>query len=302
MRIVVTGGSGMLGHNLMRLARREHEVWGSFHTHRVEIPGCSMFSMDLRDEKESKSQLKSIRPDVVIHTAGLTDVDECERRPEAARTINGRGTRILAEGAEEVKARFVYISTDYVFDGEKGDYSEEDAPGPVNRYGESKLLGEEWVRRCCSGALILRTTMFGLKIPPRKGLMETLVEALRSGHPLLRFTDQYFTPLYTGYFSELILRLVSLGARGLFHVGAKAKISRCEFSRQVAQIFAADRADIRPVPFRQMEGLARRPKNTSLASEVIEERLGIRLPTVRAGLEQLKAEWNSIEKGTKIRC
>jgi dTDP-4-dehydrorhamnose reductase len=201
-----------------------------------------------------------------------------------------------------VKARFVYISTDYVFDGEKGDYREEDAPGPVNRYGESKLLGEEWVRRCCSGALILRTTMFGLKIPPTKGLMETLVEALRSGRPLFRFTDQYFTPLYTGYFSELILRFVSLGARGLFHVGAKAKISRCEFSRQVAQIFAADRADIRPVAFRQMEGLARRPKNTSLTSEVIEGRLGIKLPTVGAGLEQLKAEWNSIEKGTKIRC
>jgi len=294
MRIVVTGGSGMLGHNLMRWAHRSYEVWGSYHTHRVDIPGCSMFTMDLSNEKESKNKIKSVKPEVVIHTAALTDVDECNRQPAWAGRINAEGTKILAEVSEEINARFVYISTDYVFDGEKGDYREQDEPSPVNRYGETKLLGEESVRRFCSRALILRTTMFGLKIPPTRGLMETLVGALRSGQPLSRFTDQYFTPVYTGQFSEIILRLVSLGAEGLFHIGPKTKVSRYEFALRVAELFKLSGAEIRPVPFQQIQGLARRPRNTSLVSQEIERRWGIQLPSLPAGLAQLKRDWENL--------
>src|SRR5438128_3542317 len=97
MRIVVTGGSGMLGHCLMRRACCQHQVWGSYHTHRVEIPGCSTFSMDVTDESQVRAQLAACDPEVVIHTAALTDVDECERSPEKAKLINSEGTRITAK-------------------------------------------------------------------------------------------------------------------------------------------------------------------------------------------------------------
>lgn len=298
MRILVTGASGMLGHNLARLASRENKVWGSFHTHPVLIPGCTMFPMQLTNERELKTQVTSIAPDVVIHTAALTDVDECEKQAEVTNRINAQGTRILAAVAEELRARFVYISTDYVFDGETGNYSEEDAPSPVNHYGESKLLGEEFARRCCSQALVLRTTMFGLKVSPRTGLIENLVAALREGKPLLRFMDQYFTPLYTGQLTQVILQLLRLRAEGLFHIGSNARVSRFEFSCQVAQIFGADRADIQPAPFRRIEGIARRPKDTSLVSQLVEERFGVQLPDLRRGLQELKKDWDmKIAKG-----
>lgn len=298
MKLVVTGGSGMLGHDLLRRACREHQVWGSFHAHPVDLPGSTMFPLDLADEPDLKAKFAVIKPDVIVHTAALTNVDECERQPEMAKRINAQGTKLLAEIAEELNARFVYISTDYVFDGDSGGYREEDAPNPVNRYGESKLQGEEWVRRCCSQPLILRTTMFGLKIPPQRGLMESLMEALCSGKPMTRFADQYFTPLYCGQLSELILRLIDLGAVGLFHLGSANKLSRYEFARLVADCFALGRAEIRSVPFRHIDGLAKRPRDTSLMSGRIQEHFGITLPRAEAGLALLSRDWPSDnEKG-----
>jgi dTDP-4-dehydrorhamnose reductase len=289
MRIVVTGGSGMLGHNLMRLARKQHEVWGSFHNHGVDIPGCRMFALDLADGPRARDQLGSIKPDVVVHTAAMTDVDECERDVDSARRINAEGTGVAAGASEDLGAHFVYISTDYVFDGERGDYSEQDSPAPVNRYGESKLAGEEYVRQRCSKGLILRTTLYGLKMPPRRGMIETFVKALHDRRALTRFADQFFTPVYTGQFSEIILRLVDLGACGLLHVGGE-KISRLAFAQRVADVFAPG-VSIQPVPFKQIEGIARRPRDSSLVSRRVEERYGIGLSQVRGGLERLKEDW-----------
>jgi dTDP-4-dehydrorhamnose reductase len=294
VRILVTGGSGMLGHCLLRVAQRRHEVWGSYHTHRVHLPGCSTFSLDITKAAAVRAQLTSIRPDVVIHTAALTDVDECERSPNKARQVNSDGTLIAAKLTEELGARFVYISTDYVFGGGTGDYREEDSAAPVNEYGKTKIAAEAYTRQHCSSALIIRTTMYGLKLPPKIGMMEALVSALQSGKPLARFTDQYFTPVYTGQLSEIILRLIELGVTGLFHVGGPEKISRYEFSRRVAKLFAAGRARIEPVPFRQIEGLAPRPRDTSLRSDLIRQRFGIELPEFCNGLTQLQRDWETL--------
>lgn len=296
MKIVVTGGAGMLGHNLLGLAGRDHEAWGAFHNNPIDIPGCRTFFLDLADGSNCRVQLRSIKPQVVIHTAGLTDVDQCEREPEKAGEINGEATGLLAGVAEELGARLVYISTDYVFDGERGDYNEQDSPSPVSRYGETKVIGEERVRQHCSNWLILRTTIYGLKIPPQRGMVENLIEALRGGRTLLRFADQFFTPVYTGQFSELILRLVDLGATGLFHAGGE-KISRLAFAQSLADVFGL-RATIQPVPFKQIEGLARRPKDSSLVSRCLQERFGVGLPQMTEGLRRLKEDLEEMEGKT----
>ena len=291
MKIVVTGGSGMLGHCIIRLACRRYEIWGSYHTHHVEIPGCAMFRMDVTNESEVRAELNAIKPDFVVHAAALTDVDECERSPEKCRRINSEGTKITAKVAQDLGALFVYISSDYVFNGVTGNYREGDSPDPVNHYGESKLLAEQYARQLCSRLLIVRTTIFGLKLPPRIGMMENLVGALRRGRPITRFVDQYFTPLYTGQFSDIILQLVEIGATGLFHIGPSEKVSRFEFAQQVAEIFAPGCSEIRPVSFQQIDGLARRPRDTSLISGAVQEKLGIQPPDLRAGLLRLQRDW-----------
>ncbi len=291
MKVVVTGGSGMLGHRLARLARQEHEVWGTYHTQKVDIEGCTMVVLDVSDEGQVRERLRDIDPDVVIHTAALTDVDECERAPDKAALINGGGTRIVAAMCEKLGAHFVYISTDYVFDGSRGGYREEDRPIPVNQYGKSKLLGETWALQHCSRALIVRTTMYGLKVPPKFGMMESLVTALLSGKPLARFVDQFFNPLYTAQLSQIILRLVDLGMTGLYHAGAAEKVSRLQFAEMVAALLAHGNCEIRPMPFRQIENLAPRPRDTSLVCSKLEALMATELPGLQEGLKELQRDW-----------
>jgi dTDP-4-dehydrorhamnose reductase len=294
MRIFVTGGSGMLGHRFMRLAAPRHQVFGTYHTHPVAIAGCSSVALDITDEEAVQAEFKSVRPEVVVHTAALTDVDGCERSPEKARQINSHGTAIVAKVTQQWGGHFIYISTDYVFDGSTGNYVETDLPRPVNEYGASKFFGEEYARQNCACVSIIRTTMFGLKLPPQVGMMESMVAALRGGKPMTRFVDQYFSPLYTGQLGEVILRIAEQAAAGIFHVGSATKLSRFDFSEQVAEVFACGDAQIRPGPFRQFEGLARRPQDTSLVSVKIRDRLGIELPAVQDGLLWLKQDWQCL--------
>ena len=294
MRIVVTGGSGMLGHCLMRRAAPQHQVFGTYRTHPVEISGCDIARLDITDDETVGSMVKSFRPDVVVHTAALTDVDACERTPEKARRTNSDGTAIVAKAAEQSGAHLIYISTDYVFDGSKGNYVETDRPDPVNQYGASKYLGEIYAQRICPTTTIIRTSMFGLKLPPQVGMMESMVAALRGRKPMTRFVNQYFSPLYTGQLSEAILRLAERRATGIFHMGSVQKISRFEFSKEVARVFNCDAAAIHAGPFRQMDGLARRPQDSSLVSDKISDQLGIAPLAVHDGLIQLKRDWQGL--------
>jgi dTDP-4-dehydrorhamnose reductase len=296
MRIFVTGGSGMLGHRFMRLASAHHQVFGSYHSHPVTITGCSLYGLDITNEAEVRSCFGLVQPEVVVHTAALTDVDECQKFPDKARRINGEGTAIVARVAQGLGALLVYISTDYVFNGSTGGYRESAAPDPVNEYGRSKLFGEQSARENCSRVAIIRTTMFGLKLPPRIGMMESMVAALRDGKPMTRFVDQYFTPLYTGQLSEVILHIAQRALTGLFHVGSADKVSRLEFCKQVAEVFGLSDSQILPGPFRQIDGLAPRPQDTSLICERIKTQMVMGLPTVREGLAGLKQDWLGVRR------
>lgn len=293
MKILITGGSGMLGHCLMRQAAVGHEVWGTYHTHPVILPSGSLVALDVTDELAVRRLFKALQPNVVIHTAALTDVDECERNPEIARTINSGGTALTAKAAEEIGAHYVYVSTDYVFDGLGGGFDEGSIPAPVNQYGATKLLGEQWATKNCSRTLIVRTTIFGLKLPPLIGMTENLVAALRSGKSMTRFVDQYSTPLYTGDLSQLILRLAEERALGIIHIGSADRASRHDFTQLVAETFGLNGTGIHKGAFHQIEGLARRPQDTSLNSRKVAAQLGIELPTVRAGLARLKHDWQA---------
>jgi dTDP-4-dehydrorhamnose reductase len=141
--------------------------------------------------------------------------------------------------------------------------------------------------------------MFGLKLPPQIGMMESMVAALHDGKPMIRFVDQYFTPLYTGQLSEVIIRMAQRAVTGVFHVGSANKVSRLEFSKQVAEVFALSDSNIHPGPFRQIDGLARRPQDTSLVCQKITVQLEMGLPAVRDGLSWLKQDWvRAREEGT----
>lgn len=278
----------MLGHSLTRLAALKHEVLAIYRSFPVSLPEVKSLALDLVDEDRVKKQVLALKPEAVVHTAAMTDVEECQRDPLRAKQVNVQATKNLARIAGEMGIRFVYISTDYVFDGKRGDYVETDPANPINVYGETKLLGEEAVRLSCSRSLVIRTSIFGFNIQPKTGLVEFVKDSLARGESITRFSDQFSTPIYTGDIGRLILALLDRGATGLFHIGGGEKISRYDFAVKVAEIFSLPHQRIRAVPFKHMEGLVRRPEDSSLCSERIESHLEIRLPSAKEGLERLK--------------
>jgi len=290
MRILITGVSGMLGHSLMRLAAERHEAWGSYRSFPVSFRRGQTFALELMEQARVRDSLRNLRPQAVVHTAALTDVDLCQQDPLMARQINVEATENLASVAGELGACFVYISTDYVFDGHRGGYAETDTPSPINVYGESKLLGEGAVQSFCSKALVIRTSIFGFNIQPKTGLGEYVIKSLKEGQTIDRFSDQFSTPIYTRDLGRLILALLDRGATGLFHVGGGEKISRYGFATQVAETFSLPAELIRPVPFRPLEGLAGRPRDSSLCGEKVESHLGLKLPKLAEGLRRLKED------------
>jgi len=250
--------------------------------------------MDLIDEVQVENSILEIQPEAVIHTAALTEVDGCERDPQLAMRINVAGTKHLARWTKEVGANFVYISTDYVFDGERGNYLESDLPSPVSVYGKSKLMGEEVVKSFCPHALVIRTSIFGFNVQPKIGPVESIIGHLQEGKGINRFSDQFFSPIYTGDLNRIILELLARRCEGLFHVGGKGRLSRYEFALKVAETFNFPHKKILPVPFEPFSQFARRPKDSSLDGGKVERKLGIQLPKVEDGLKRLREEWTSL--------
>ncbi len=145
MKLLITGASGLLGSKLVELALQAgHHVTSLYNEHPAK--GSEAIRVDLRDAEAVRKILTRRAPDAVIHTAFITDVDFCQRNPSLAMYINGKAAGIIAEVCRELRSFLVYVSTDYVFNGQTGLYREEDKPNPINAYGQSKLLGEQLTR------------------------------------------------------------------------------------------------------------------------------------------------------------
>src|SRR5262245_37934442 len=159
--ILVTGASGLLGANLIMTALEEGlEVAGLYHQHQVNLPGATLLAADLTNKSEVERIFTDLRPEGVIHCAAVSNVDWCEDHPDVAREVNVAASAAIADIANKANAQFLYISTDSVFDGLRGNYAESDDPAPVNIYARSKLEGEREVLRCHPFAAVARINLY----------------------------------------------------------------------------------------------------------------------------------------------
>lgn len=286
--LLITGASGLLGANLARDFAPDHEVSGVFHRNRVPIAGVRMIGADLSQQRLARMVVGKVKPEIVIHCAAGTDVDRCQRDEEWAHRLNRDMAEHVAAAAAANGASLVHISTDAVFDGQKGDYSEEDRPEPVNIYGRTKLAGEEAVLDAHPGALIVRTNLFGRSLGTSRGsLAEWFLGELREGESPPGFTDVHFSPILVNDLGPLLLDLVGRGARGLFHIGGATCLSKFEFGRRLAAAFGYAPERIRPSTLEEVDLEAPRPKKLCLDCSKLERELGREVPTVDAGLGRL---------------
>lgn len=252
-------GAGLLGSSLAQIAREDMLTSFTCNYHPAEIKGCRSYRRDIFDCPEL---IFSLRPDYVVLTAALTDVDQCESDRKAAWQVNALGPKAVASACHKASSKLIYISTDYVFDGKKGNYSESDALSPVNYYAESKLAGEHYIQEICPDCLILRPSVLYGWNPTRLNFVTWIISELRQGRIINVVTDQYNSPTYSFDLAGIILNLKD--EAGLFHASGRERINRYSFALKIAETFELDSSLIRPATSDALSWKARRPQDSSL--------------------------------------
>ena len=280
----------MLGANLVLVALDRCEVVAHAYPPALRPMGFASLASDLTVEGEVGRLLQEVRPDWIVHCAAQADVDACERDPQAARRLNADLAGSVARGAARIGARVVQISTDAVFDGRRGNYREGDVPSPINRYGESKLEGEQAVAAAHPQALILRTNFFTWPAPGRVGLAGWFLEHLESGRTCAGFVDSHFSPLLASTLAELALDLLTLGVHGILHATGRTCLTKYEFGVRLAEVFSLDPSLIRPTSSSAGGLSARRGQQLCLNPGRLERILGRRMPGVTDELTRFRRE------------
>lgn len=286
-RVLVTGATGMLGSELVRSLSGTHDCVALFRGK----PGpekCHWLQADLLEHRVISAVLNREAPDVVIHSAAMTNVDACERDQATTRGLHVDATEELAEYCERRGAQLIYVSSDAVFNGRKtGPYLESDATAPLNLYGVTKLEGESRALACCRG-LVLRTNIFGWRPMRHDSFGEWVLGTLRSGAPLTVFTDVLFTPIATALLARVIESCMDKDIAGLFHAGGSEAISKCEFAYRVATAYDLPTVGIMPILVADKPLAAERPRNMALDSSRLSKRLGYAMPDIAESIRVWK--------------
>ena len=249
MRLLIIGASGFIGRHLMRRlgARPDCAVTGAFHSRPPEPDGNAWLPADVTDPASLAAAFRLARPDAVVHLAALADVATAEREPERAAAVNAAGTAAVARRCEEHGARLVFVSTEYVFSGQRGYYREDEPPAPATQYGRAKRDGELAVARQCSRWSVLRTSIvYGWPQPGRRNFAPGLVDRLRRGQPYQAPTDVYRTPVYVESLVDGIERLATGDFQGIYHVAGRDWVSMYDFGVAIADAFGLDRRLVVP--------------------------------------------------------
>jgi dTDP-4-dehydrorhamnose reductase len=261
VKVALTGSGGMLGHDI-------RDVFSD-----VELVALTRREVDITNLDNVLSAIRDIKPDYVIHAGAYTDVDGSEHDPDKAYLVNGLGARNVAMACEEVKAPVVYISSDYVFDGTKGEpYNEWDRNNPVNQYGLSKLLGEKFVSSLTNRFYIVRTSwLYGKK---GKNFVDTISRLLTERDEIEVVNDQIGSPTFT---YDLALKLKELIGRGYgtYHITNSSQCSWYEFAAEIAKL-QPGKAKIKPTTSENFKRPAKRPhfsvlNNTMMKLEGLSE-------------------------------
>jgi dTDP-4-dehydrorhamnose reductase len=265
MRWLVTGATGLLGGYLLRELRDESVVaWsGSQQSSAFSVP---LTRIDVTDHDVTAAAFRAAAPDAVIHVAAVARVDECRREPDKARRVNTDATRHLAELAADRGARFVFVSTDLVFDGEQGNYREDDLPNPLTVYGRTKADGEAAVMAISRTAVARLSLLHGPCLTGRSSFFDRMVTALRENRPIPLFTDEWRTPLDLPTAAKALVALGRSDVNGLLHVGGPERLSRLEMGRQLAEVLGVSGESIVVTGRNDVPADEPRPRDTSLES------------------------------------
>ncbi|MCS5490379.1 SDR family oxidoreductase [Algoriphagus sp. CAU 1643] len=288
-RIFITGVNGLLGQKLIhRLLEKDNfEIIGSGRGPcRLKEGGFEYVSLDIEDEEAVKQTLEKYKPDIIIHGAAMTHVDVCEQNQEECYRANVLATKYLLEASQSFKPHFIFVSTDFIFSGEKGPLTEEESPAPVNYYGQTKLEAEELVKQSGLKWAIARTVLvFGISPGlSRTNIVLWVKESLENGKTIQVVNDQYRTPTLAEDLAEGCILIAEKGAEGVFNISGPDFLTPFQMAMQTADFFGLDKSLIQESDSTRFVQPAKRPLRTGFIIEKARKELGFEPKTFRAAI------------------
>jgi dTDP-4-dehydrorhamnose reductase len=282
---LIIGAAGQVGEHLVGALRtRDRSI-----VQADLIPvSPEMVRLDISNPYDVQQIIKDSQPGIVYLAAALTNVDYCEEHPEEAFKVNVTGVQNVVEAANQAEARLVFFSSDYVFDGHDGPYSEEAAPHPICEYGRQKLLAEKIISGSSLNFLVIRTTVVYAWERQGKNFVIRLLKLLGEGREIRVPNDQIGSPTYAPNLAEAIIELTESNHQGIYHIAGPERTSRYEFACEAARVFGYPVELVRPVTTGEMDQPALRPLNAGMTSAKASAILKTVLIGYRAGLRLMK--------------
>lgn len=276
-KVLVTGAGGQLGQSL-DLNNVDVILTSRSMSDSIDI------ELDITDLLQVKDSISEHDPDIILHLAAMTHVDNCEVEPEKANEINVKGTENLIRSFD---GKIIFLSTDYVFNGEEGPYSENDTEDPINVYGSTKREAENVIKSSSKDWLILRTNVvWNIGGSYKASFADWLVNELSNEQTVSIVTDQWNNPTQTDDLGRVINEIIQQDAQGLYHYGSSNVLNRYDFARLIANVYELDESLITPISTETLNQPAARPLKSGLKTGKIQRDLGITPSDLRDDIER----------------
>jgi len=296
--LLVLGASGLTGYKSMQLAKKRFEAYGTFNMRKLSSPDKSMLQLDVTKEDMLKKTFSEISPDIVLNTTALHNVDYCESHQGEAFNINAKVVGIIASLCNNLGSRLIHISTDFVFDGRKGNYSESDFPNPQSVYAKSKLEGEVQAKKAASYSILRPSVVYGWTPLEIQGSISSsgkpmnfalwALSKMSKSEELKVVNDQYTSPTLADVLAAIALRVAVKETNDLYHVSGTSCMSRYEFTRKIAASMGYSADIIQPIESKSIAQTAKRPMNSCLNCEKLQNELNYKLLNIDQSLAVMR--------------
>ena len=291
--ILLISANGLVGEALYKeLNKNNFFVLGTYY----DLKDPKLHYADIQEPHLLENLFIDLRPDVVILNAALANVEFCEVNPEVSKRINVYGTKNVVDLCNKYNSKLVFFSSDYIFDGFKGPYTEEAVPRPLNIYGKHKLLAEESVKTVNAGFLIIRTTVVYGNDPLAKNFVVNLINLIKKAESFRTPIDQIGTPTYSLNLASIVVALINLDATGIFNVVGNDRLTRYDFALAVCEEFGLSKELIVPVLTSQLKQKALRPLSAGLTINKVKSVVNLPIVGVKEGLHLFHKELHECER------
>lgn len=295
-KILVTGSNGLLGQKLLDNLRNRHDIIlmaSSIGADRYPYPGFYTYAtLDITDKAAVHSLINNFKPDAIIHTAAMTNVDACESQQEACWDLNVNALDHIIAAAQAIGSHIIHLSTDFVFDGEAGPYKEDDKPAPLSYYGQSKATSEEHLSNYTHDWTIIRTIIvYGIvKDMSRTNIVLWAKKALGENKEITVVDDQFRSPTLAEDLAQACVAAVFKGKTGIYHVSGKDFMSIIELVERVADHYGLNKKLIKPIKSASLNQAAKRPPRTGFILDKAYKELDYKPHSFEEGIEILDVQ------------